>query len=313
MFNKSSKTLLIVFLVLLVLAAVFIYYDTSTEERTFEKDIVKIDTSKVTSILINPKVNGHQEVKLFKEGNYWNVLLSNSKKVSADESKIKDLLAQLLRLKVSSLAAQDESKWSEFQVDSSGTRVKVFEGNKNTLDLVIGKFAFRQPRTMVSFVRLKGDKYVYEAENFMDFAFNRNANDFRINTLLSDDYSHWKMLTFSYPADSSFQLLKDTANYWSVNNVRTDSAKTIDYLRTLSNLTSNNFVDDFNQNILSKPKYTLTVESSAFGSAIIYAYVDSSKIILHSTRNPEAYFDGNANMLWQKIFVGKSAFLKKQR
>ena len=311
MFNKSSKTLLIIFLGLLVLAAVFIYYDSTTEERTFERDIVKIDTSKVTSILIYPKVNGHKEVKLHKEGNYWNVLLSNNKSVSADESKIKDLLAQLLRLKVSSLAAQDESKWSEFQVDSSGTRVKVFEGNRNTLDMVIGKFAFRQPRTMVSFVRLKGDKNIYEAENFMDFAFNRNINDFRINTLISDDYSNWKKLTFSYPSDSSFQLLKDTANYWSINNVRTDSAKTIEYLRTLSNLTSNDFIDEFDQSILLKPKYTLTVESSAFGSAIIYAYVDTSKIVLHSTRNPEAYFDGIANMLWQKLFVGKSAFLKK--
>lgn len=311
MFNISSKTLGIVFFLLLVAAAVFVYIDSTTEERSFEKDIVRIDTSKVTQILLYPKSANHKEVKLFKEGNYWNIQLDNKNNVSADESKVKDLLNQLLRLKVSSLAAQDESKWSEFQVDSTGTRVKIFEGNKNTLDLIIGKFSFRQPRTMVSFVRVKGDKNVYEVENFMDFSFNRSANDFRVNSILKDDYSNWKRLTFSYPADSSFQLVKDSANYWTINYVKTDSASTHDFLQSLSNLTSNDFADKPEQTLLHKPKYSLTIESSAFGSIVVSAYEDSSQLIIHSTLNPESYFNGNTNMLWQKIFVGRNKFFKK--
>lgn len=311
MFKMSSKTLLIVFLLMLVLAVVFIYYDSTHEERTFEKDIVNIDTAKVTSILLYPKVTNHKEVKIFKEGNYWHVRLDNNKNTSADEAKVRELLNQLLRVKASSLAAKDESKWNEYQVDSTGTRIKIFEGNKNTLDLIIGKFTFRQPRTMASYVRLKGDKYVYEVENFMDFAFNRKPNEFRVNKIVGDDYTHWKKLTFSYPADSSFQMVKDTSDYWTISNIRTDSAKTIDFLRTLSNTTSNEFIDDPDQTLLLKPAYTLTIESSAIGSIVVQAFADTAQMIIRSSQNSEAYFDGKANALWKKIYPGKNQFFKK--
>ena len=72
------------------------------------------------------------------------------------------MLIQLSEIKANSVAAQDESKWKELQVDSSGTRVKVYEGNDNTLDIVLGKFAYQQPRTMLTYVRVKGDNDVYE-------------------------------------------------------------------------------------------------------------------------------------------------------
>ncbi len=76
MFNKiSSKTLAVIFVVLLVLAAIYIYYDSSHEERTFKRDIINIDTSKVTSISIYPKANNHKEVKIYKEGKNWQVQL----------------------------------------------------------------------------------------------------------------------------------------------------------------------------------------------------------------------------------------------
>ena len=121
MFNKiSSKTLTIIFVVLLVLAAIYIYYDSSHEERSFKRDIVNIDTSKVTSISIFPKATNHKEVKIFKEGKNWRVQLPNNNSVPADNSKIKSMLIQLSEIKANSVAAQDESKWKELQVDSSG-------------------------------------------------------------------------------------------------------------------------------------------------------------------------------------------------
>ena len=63
-------------------------------------------------------------------------------------------------------------------VDTAGTRVKVFEGNDNTLDLIVGKFAFKQPRQMNTYVRLNGENEVYETEGFLDMAFNQKPDDF---------------------------------------------------------------------------------------------------------------------------------------
>ena len=88
MFNKlSSKTLAVIFIVLFVVAAFYVYYDSSHEERSFKSDIINIDTAKITSIYIYPKATNHKEVKIFKEGKYWQVMLSDNKSVPADQEK----------------------------------------------------------------------------------------------------------------------------------------------------------------------------------------------------------------------------------
>ncbi len=312
--NISSKNLLIIFIILFVLAAIFVYYDSTTEVRTFKKDIVSIDTAKVTSVSIYSKATNHKEVKLFKQGNYWMVQLENNKSVPAEGSKIKNLINQLAQIKTSSLAAQDESKWTEYQVDTSGTRVKVFEGNDNTLDIILGKFSYQQQtRSMSTYVRVKGDNNIYEVANFMGFAFNQKPDAFRNNYIVNDDMKNWNSLSFTYPADSSFTLVKDTLGHWSINNIRTDSAKTVNFLRTLSHLMGNEFVDNPDQSLLGKANYSVTILSSANEGQPkridVSAFGD--QFLLHSSQNPESYFNGNANSLKTKIFIGKNYFFKK--
>lgn len=305
--NIPPRTLLYVFAALLVMAALFIYYDSTHEERTFIKDIIKIDTASVSAISIFPKVTNHKEVRLYKDGNYWFVQLDNNKSVQADYSKIKNLLDLLSRIKANGVAAQEESKWSEFKVDSTGIRVQVYEGSMVTSDIIIGKFAFQQPRTALSYIRLKGEKEVYEVNGFLEFSFNQKPNEYRNGIVLDDDFNNWRKLTFSYPADSSFQIVKDTSGYWIINNVRTDSVKTVDALRNLARLSSTEFIDGYDQSLLGEATYSLTIESSQLGIMKISGYTDLANQIIHSSQNSEAYFDGKANSLWQKIFLGKSS------
>lgn len=309
--NIPSKTLIYIFGVLLGAAVIFIYYDSTHEERTFIKDIVNIDTASVTGISLFPKSTNHQEVKLYKEGNYWYVRLENNKPVQADYSKVTNLLSMLTQIKSNGVAAQEESKWGEFKVDSSGTRVQVYEGSSLACDLIIGKFEFQQPRTALSYVRLKGEKEVYEVNGFLEFTFNQKPNDFRNGLIISDDINNWKRLTFSYPADSSFHLVKDTSGNWTLNNVRTDSSKTVTALRNLSHLSSTNFIDDFHPVMQGSSPYSLTIESNALGTIRISGYIDSDRYIVQSSQNSEAYFDGKTISLWEKVFLGKSSFLRK--
>lgn len=309
--NIPSRTLLFIFAALLVIAVFFVYYDSTHEERTFEKDIVKIDTTKVTAISLFPTVTNHKEVKLYKDGNYWLVQLENNKPVQADYSKIKNLLDLLVRIQANSVAAQEESRWSEYKVDSSGTRVQVYEGTSITSDIIIGKFAFQQPRTALSYVRLKGEKYVYEVNGFLEFTFNQKPNDFRNSILISDNYDDWKSLSFIYPADSSFQLYKDTSGYWHVDGVKADSSKTIDVLRRLSHLSSTDFADDVDQSLLSLPVYTLKIERSNNNIITLTAYTTLDRLLIRSSQNADANFDGKVNSLWQQIFKSRKDFLKK--
>lgn len=302
----NNKTLALLFAALLVVVILFVLLDGGKNERTFRQVLVDIDTSSVTEILIYPKSQNHQEVKLFKSDDGWKVNLASGKTANVSDKRISDLYMQLLAILPKRLAARDEAKWNEFQVDSTGSRVKVIEGSEVTLDLIIGRFSFQQPRTMNTFVRLYNDTDVYEVDGFLDMTFNQGVNSFRDGTLVNADYNNWTQLQFNYPADSSFQLMK-TGDDWLVNGVKADSSKTVNYLRRLSKLTNSSFIDDFNPEKFINPTYSLSISTADLQFTELKGFADTTQYVIHSSENPEAYFDGNS--VGKTMFVGKSEFL----
>ena len=309
MFQKvNNKILGIVFGILLLIGAFIFVFDGGKTERTFREVLVDIDTSKVTEILIYPKSQNHKEVRLYKDKDEWRVDLPSGGNAKVVDQRISSLFSQLLAIIPKRLAARDESKWNELQVDSTGSRVKVFQDSKLSLDLVIGRFSFQQPRTMNTFVRLYNDKDVYEVDGFLDMTFNQGANIFRDGTVIKSDYNTWKQLQFTYPADSSFQLVK-SENSWILNGETTDSLKTANYLSRLANLSNNSFVDDVKIDPSSTPTFSLNITTSDLKFIEIKGYQDSTSFLIHSSQNPEAWFDGSS--LSKTIFAGKSSFLSK--
>jgi hypothetical protein len=304
----NNKILGIIFGVLLLAGLFLFLFDGGKNERTFREVLVDIDTSKVTEILIYPKSQNHKEVKLYKEKDEWRVTLPSGGSAKVLNDRISNLFAQLIAIKPKRLAARDESKWNELQVDSTGSRVKVFEGSKQTLDLVVGRFSFQQPRTMNTFVRLYNDKDVYEVDGFLDMMFNQGANIFRDGTVIKSDPKNWQQLQFVYPADSSFQIVNSN-NGWLLNGMPTDSTKTINYLTRLANLSNSNFIDDVKIKPTDSPTYSLNITTKDLQFIEIKGFKDSTSFLIHSSQNPEALFDGSS--LSSTIFPGKSSFLAK--
>jgi hypothetical protein len=309
MFQKISNKLLTVIFIVLALIVIFLFvFDGGKNERTFREVLVDIDTSKVSEILIYPKSQNHKEIKLYKENAGWRVTLPSGSNARVSDQRISSLFAQLVAIKPNRLAARDEDKWTELQVDSTGSRVKVFEDSKLALDLVIGRFSFQQPRTMNTFVRLFNDKDVYEVDGFLDMTFNQGANIFRDGTVIKSDFNNWQQLQFNYPADSSFQIVKST-NGWLLNGIMTDSMKTTNYLSRLANLSNNNFIDDVKDYPTTQPTFSLNITTKDLKFIEVKGYLDSTLFLIHSSENPEAWFDGAS--LSKSIFIGKSSLQHK--
>jgi hypothetical protein len=306
--NVNNKILGLIFAILLIVVVLLLLFEGGKNERTFREVLVSIDTTAVTEILIYPKSKEHNEVKLFKEGENWQVTLPSGGTAKVSDQKIREVLNQLLAIKPNRLAARDESKWNELQVDSTGSRVMVYESSKLVLDIVIGRFSFKQPRSMNTFVRLYNDKDVYEVDGFLDMTFNQGANVFRDGTIIKSDFNNWQQIQFTYPADSSFQLSK-SGNNWIIDDSVVDSAKTVNYLRRLASLSNNSFVDNITIDPNSNPTYSLNITTTDLQFIEVKEYQDSTSFIIQSSQNPEAWFDGSN--LSKTIFVGKSSFITR--
>jgi hypothetical protein len=302
----NNKILAIVFGILVLIGILIFLFQGGKNERTFRDVLVDVDTTSITEIIIYPKSQNHREVKLFKDQDEWRVTLPTGGTAKVTNQRISSLFSQLLAIKPKRLAARDESKWSELQVDSTGSRVKVFQDSKLALDLVIGRFSFQQPRTMNTFVRLYNDKDVYEVDGFLDMTFNQGANIFRDGTVIKSDHNTWQQIQFVYPADSSFQIVK-SGSTWLLNGKTTDSLKTINYLNRLANLSNNSFIDEPEIIANDTPTYSLNITTNDMKFIEVKAFYDSTSFIIRSSQNPEAWFDGAS--LTNTIFVGRSTFL----
>lgn len=313
MFNKfSTKTLIIILVILGGLAALNKFYLSKKGESTFETSFIQIDSAAVTQVLIYPKAEKGKEIKLTRNGTAWD-LQSDKVKTTADTGEVHRLLAGFVDVRASSLAAEDKSGWGDYQVaDTSGSRIKFVTVDNKSYEMIVGKFGFNPAaRNGVTYIRHMGDEKVYAVEGYISFSVNRDFTSWRMKTVVSGNKDNWTSLTFSYPADSSFTLAKQN-NQWLLNGQTVDSNKTSQYLAQLANKQSTGFVDGYVST--NAPVYSVSISGNNLSKPIsIQAFPSDStqKFIIHSSLNPDAWFSELKNPIADGIFVGKQHFLKE--
>lgn len=311
MTNKlSNKTLGIAFALLAIIAAILFLFDSGKNERSFKANLVDIDTAAVTKLVITPKTKDKPDIEIYQEDGAWRVKLSEDKSAPVPNDKFKGLLTQLLEVKPKRLAAHSRSRWGEYQVDSSGTRVQVFEGSSKTLDLTIGKFNFQQqPRSMTTFVRLTNEIDVFEVDGFLDVTFNREINSFRNDRILKGTYTDFKNIKYEFASGITDDLKKE-GNTWFFNGLVTDSAKTVDVLRKISNLRGSEYLDGYSPAEGVEPDVKITVTDNADLETVVNVFPRDTSYVINSSINPESFFDGSKLDLYKKLVINKADLFK---
>ena len=317
--NISSIKMIGILAVLVLVYLGFEFFGGKSRSKSFKTELVEIDTAKVSKLIIESR---GESLELIKENNTWKVSIGNGKYAEAQKSNVKSTLNSLLTIKPSRIVAKDSEKWKDYQVDSAGTRVQVFEGSKNTLDLVIGRFGFNQQamqqqqqmmmggrgmQQFFSYVRLQNEDEVYVADNFMGMSINSDAGGYRNKQLLSLTTDIISQIQFNYPADSGFVLSKiDSA--WSIYGNQPDSAATASYLSDLRYVNSSDFVDDVPSSALVSPTLSMNIKQNGKADVMIKSFQHPvHKWIINSSENPLAYFADEE--LVKKLFVGKGELL----
>jgi len=283
--------------------------------------LVTIDTADVTKMVIIPKLGGGDNITFTKSGNDW-LLESGGISYKPDLSSIKNIMAELARMRTERVAGIDESKWVELEVtDSTATRVQLFDGDDIITDLYLGKFTYSQaPQTqnpyqqqqrarMFSHVRPVDEKVVYVVEGFLKMNIQPNINNYRAKTLASLKKEDITKITFKYPQNDNFTIMNQNGK-WFLDGAEADSVKTARYLQKYARLTSNNFVDE-NSALSDVPSHTLIVEGNNTFPIELRAYPSSDtthKFLITSSLTPDSKYSGDKGKLFERMFVNRDEF-----
>ncbi len=307
--KKLIKNLTVLFATLVVIFLIIIFAS-GKKERNFKTEFFTADTSQITSFVLYPEVNGHKEVRIFKDGKTWKVQISPKKSVTVPSDKIKSLKRKLTEMKVDRLVSKSPKQWNKFKVDSTGTRVKIYSGKNLLADIILGKFESEGRRSFVTYLRNANEDETYVVSGFVSPTFNRKADSFRNSYVLKGNKNDWQKLEFTYN-DSSFVIEKDSTSNWYSGGTKLDSTTTWRYLSSLAHLYSSNFIDEFPKDFPKTPAMTLKIIGKN-KTEEIKCYVNGEKSIIESSYNNESYFDGKRGKLKDKIFKHINYFLKKK-
>ena len=320
--KNNSKILIVILIILLVIYAAVQLTDHS--ESNMKTDLVAVDTAQIDKIVIQPPKSANKIV-LEKENGKWQVTANNETHL-AERRKVNSILGDMLRLKPTGVVATDKNQWEKYEVtDSLGTRVKLLKGDKVKANIILGKFNFiaakngqpnpyrRQPQgEMISYVRPYDDDAVYSVDGMIKMSFSANPDNYRDKIFVNVQQNEIKKIDFSYSDSSSFSLVKNDKG-WKINYEPVDSATVTHYLRSLNHTNGSKIVHDFDRN--NKPQIgKISIERNNAAPVELTAYtIDSSKYVVHSSLNKDAWFDGNSGRLFERFFVDKPYFFKKEK
>lgn len=295
--KTSNKNLFILFGILLLALVVVQFTRQKGRSKSLRSELISIDTSRVTGVTI---LSPRGEVELIKTLQGW-VAKSGDINKPTRENAVEAMLDHLNTIKPGRLTARKEEKWRDYAVDSTGTRVRVYDQGEVLTDIVLGRFGTEGQRSFHTFVRLYDEENVYVANNFMKMNVYEDVNDYRDNYVLRLRKDTLVSVSFHY-LDSAFTLVKDGA--WYVDNQPADSASVAKYIQDLSFVSSKSF---YEQSVEGYPIYVVTFSYSNRPNVIIEGYAIEGAMVIKSSENDvELFQDTNVA---DKIFKRKDVFV----
>lgn len=258
--TNATKTLSIIFVVLLVITGIVKISSNPGSSEAFRKKIVQVDSSKVNKLVID-RPNNQGNIVLAKNGENWKVQAEGeSESYPADADAIKRAIGQVNQLQVKGVVTHDKDEYTRYKVDSLGTDLKLYNGDQQLAGVIVGAPQILSQREYNTYVRAEGDQTVYSVNGYLNSTFNRDVNGWRDKTVWKVDKPDISRIDFLFPADSSYSIEKSGSNSWISDNdtLKTTAVGTI--VDHLSDLTAKGFVDSTNVDNFGKELYAVQMQ-----------------------------------------------------
>ena len=175
----SNNQLLLIFIGLLVIVGGIKFWQSQqkTEGMINDRLVKPLDSAAIDKLEIIPEFDPANQVTLVKSDGNWLVKDSNQNK-PVNKKRMNRALEHLLNLRVNSLISREKKEWGDYQVDSSGTLLKVYQNGKLHDQVVIGKMTFRDQRIATTYIRNKDDRLIYAVEAYLKGSLKGKKSDF---------------------------------------------------------------------------------------------------------------------------------------
>jgi hypothetical protein len=199
--------------------------------------LAPIDSLAVDKIEINAPASS---IVLQKNGVEW--YLQSPVSYRADQAAVAGFLHDTKNLEVKNVVSNKPEKHSVFQVDSTGTLIKIFEKGTEKVGFVLGKATSTYSET---YARRSGSNDVLIMSGASPSVFSRPVKEWRDKTIVSVARDLIKEVRYQY-GDTTFVLVfKDST--WTIGKDSTQESVVNNLLSSLSNVQADDFVDTLMQ------------------------------------------------------------------
>jgi len=232
--KRSTWTLLGILVVLgLVTFLVLQRHGEISSSGSMGQKLVTYDSSAVDRLDIT---TSRQTVVLAREGGKW--MMKEPLSYPADEAFVNAAIGKGASLELKDLVSSNPQKQNLFQVDSTGTFIRVYERGTEKTAFWIGKTG---PSYTETYVRRNGLNDVYLADGMFGYMFTKQPKDWRDKTIFKADPSTVSSVRFRY-GDTTFALTRPDS-IWLADQDSTVESAVKGFLGTLANLQTDNFID----------------------------------------------------------------------
>lgn len=166
----KKEYLILIFII--VVASLYLLFNKNPRDNFAMPEIKKIDTAKVSKIVISKNGN---EIILDKKDNEWGVQ-SDAAGFPADKTAVEDMLDVFKLFRLTALASE-KSDLHRYELDEKQKiDVTLYNGSDKVFELSIGKPA---PTYNHTFVKIAGDRNIYHANGTFRSDFDKSAEDLK--------------------------------------------------------------------------------------------------------------------------------------
>lgn len=272
--NRNTLLLGSLFVVLVIVA--FFLMQRPGEQSANPSDgelILGCDSAAVDRIEV---IASSSTVKLSKRGADW--FIDEPISYRADQAAVGRLLGKCSDARAGAVVSDKPGKHSMFQVDSTGTLVRLFE-NGTEKALIIGKAG---PSYSGVYVRRKNSDEVLLTDASLSSSAVRSLKDWRDRTITKVPVETINDVRFQY-GDTTFSVvLQDSV--WRIDNEIANDAAIVGFLGSLASIQADDFVDTL-------PSRMNHVASVVFaGIQLRFSQTNGSDtFIVQSSSTPQAF------------------------